>query len=149
MPRRRPDAPEVSSRELQALRVLGWAQQRRRMSDLAASMRVPLSTASRVIDRLARKGLVERDGGDDRRTVHVRFSRHGLKLGRFLMEWRIETAAAMLDKLPRLDRRELLAALERIAAQQDNASTRRPIVLRDASRRQSQEPRTRSVFTRI
>lgn len=114
-PEGRPDAPDVSTRELQALRIIGWAQSLR-MSDLATAMRVPLSTASRIVDRLARKKLVERDGGNDRRTVHVRFSRHGIKVGTVVMEWRCSTAGAMLQRLPRRERAALLAALERLTA---------------------------------
>ena len=117
-PEGRPDAPDVSTRELQALRIIGWSQQLR-MSDLATAMRVPLSTASRVVDRLTRKGLLERDGDKDRRIVHVRFSPHGLKVGRFLMEWRIATAQAMLEQLPRHDRQALLVALEELTARRD------------------------------
>ena len=116
-PEGRPDAPEVSSRELQALRAIGWAERderRLRMSDLAATMRVPLSTASRVVDRLVRKKLVSRDGGTDGRTVHVRFSPHGMKVGRCLMQWRITTAQDRLRTLSAPERRALLAALEHL-----------------------------------
>jgi len=112
-PEGRPDAPDISTRELQALRILGWAQQLR-MSDLATAMKVPLSTATRIVDRLTRKGVVERDGGTDRRTVHVRFSAHGHKLGRCLMDWRRGTAEALLKRLPVRERRALLVALEQM-----------------------------------
>ena len=122
-PEGRPDAPEVSSRELQALRAIGWAERderRLRMSDLAATMRVPLSTASRVVDRLVRKKLVSRDGGTDGRTVHVRFSPHGMKVGRCLMQWRITTAQDRLCLLAGTKVALKAAALQRLYKSKDD-----------------------------
>jgi DNA-binding MarR family transcriptional regulator len=123
-PEGRADAPEISSREIQALRALGWAKEMR-MSDLAASMRVPLSTASRVVDRLTRKRLVERAGGSDRRTVQVRFSRYGLKVGAYLMAWRRETVSTMLQTLSPGERTELLSVLDRLIAPEGVADASR------------------------
>ena len=123
-PERRADAPEISTREIQALRALGWAQELR-MSDLAAWMRVPLSTASRIVDRLTRKKLVERVWGSDRRTVLVRFSAYGLKVGVFLMAWRRDTARALLRKLTRDETDILLGMLDRVTGPESAPAGRR------------------------
>ena len=89
------------------------------MSDLATAMRVPVSTASRIVDRLVRKGLLERGGGQDRRTIHVRFSRCGLKIGRVLFDWRRTTAQSMLRELTAPQRRALFTALGRLMRPQE------------------------------
>ena len=61
-PVRRPqdlDQPECSQQELKALAALGQ-RQTLTMSELAATLKVPLSTATRMIDKLVVKNLVER-----------------------------------------------------------------------------------------
>jgi MarR family transcriptional regulator, 2-MHQ and catechol-resistance regulon repressor len=53
----------------------------RSMSELAAQLRVPLSTMTGVIDQLESKGLVERgDHPEDRRSLHVRLTSEGKTL---------------------------------------------------------------------
>jgi DNA-binding MarR family transcriptional regulator len=118
-PPRRPQdrgSPQCSAPELRALQTLGRTG-RLTMSELAGGVNVPLSTASRIVDRLVDKELVERTHvAGDRRVVHVRFSRRGRLINRYVEDWRRAAAAAALDALPARERRQLLEALARICA---------------------------------
>ena len=118
-PRRRPNdvhAPECSAQELRALNTLGRTG-RLTMSELAAVLETPLSTATRIVDRLAGKGLVERrQVTGDRRVVHVQFSRRGKRINQFVDDSRRSAAQAMLKALPARDRELVLDRLARMAA---------------------------------
>ncbi len=113
-PRRRPvdrGAPDCTPQELFALTVLG-RRGRLTMTDLAAAMQAPLSTASRIVDRLATKGLVARTPlARDRRVVHVAFSRRGERINQFVVESRLTAAEALLKALPARERTTLLVRL--------------------------------------
>jgi DNA-binding MarR family transcriptional regulator len=128
VPPRRPqdrDLPDCSLREFHALRVLG-AKGRIRMSELAAALDVPVSTASRTVDRLAAKDLVRRVAvKDDGRAVHVAFSRRGGAIHRYISRSRHAAAAAMLAPLSEAERRRLLAALARIVAEDERITLRK------------------------
>jgi len=125
-PRRRQDRdlPECSMREFHALRVLG-AKGRIRMSELAAALDVPVSTASRTVDRLAAKDLVRRVAvKGDGRAVHVAFSSRGSAICRYMARSRHAAAASMLAPLTEAERRLLLEALARIVDQDAGGRTR-------------------------
>jgi len=98
-------APDCSPQELFALTVLGRSS-RLTMTDLAAAMQVPLSTASRIVARtpLAR----------DRRVIHVAFSRRGERINQFVAESRQTAAEALLKALPVRERAALLKRLARM-----------------------------------
>jgi DNA-binding MarR family transcriptional regulator len=118
VPKRARDAsaPECSGQELFALNVLG-RQGDLTMSDLAAALRVPLSTSTRIVDRLVDKGLVARKQVTaDRRIVHVAFSARGRRINAFVAASRRSTAAAMLQALPPRQRAALLAGLAKLSA---------------------------------
>jgi DNA-binding MarR family transcriptional regulator len=121
-PSRRPvdrRAAQCSAQELFALNTLG-RRERLTMSDLAAAMRVPLSTASRVVDRLTDKGLVVRTPLEhDRRVVHVSFSRRGQRINRFVVASRQSAAMKLLETLRPGDASALLAALARLAEERN------------------------------
>lgn len=73
-------ALECSREEIRALILLG-SSGRMIMSDFAAGLGVPLSTATHTVDRLVNKVLVVRNRRDeDRRVVEVEMSEHGRKL---------------------------------------------------------------------
>ena len=101
-PVRRPqdlDQPECSQQELKALAALGQ-RQTLTMSELAAILKVPLSTATRMIDKLVVKNLVERKHvKHDRRIVQVAFSKKGKRIHQFVLESRFAVARAMLAAL--------------------------------------------------
>ena len=107
-------APDCSPQELFALTVLGRSS-RLTMTDLAAAMQVPLSTASRIVDRLVAKGLVARTPlARDRRVIHVAFSRRGERINQFVAESRQTAAEALLKALPVRERAALLKRLARM-----------------------------------
>jgi DNA-binding MarR family transcriptional regulator len=73
-------ALECSREEIRALILLG-SSGRMIMSDFAAGLGVPLSTATHTVDRLVEKVLVVRNRRDeDRRVVELEMSENGRKL---------------------------------------------------------------------
>jgi DNA-binding MarR family transcriptional regulator len=73
-------ALDCSREEIRALILLG-SSGRMIMSDFAAGLGVPLSTATHTVDRLVDKVLVVRNRRDeDRRVVEVEMSENGKKL---------------------------------------------------------------------
>jgi DNA-binding MarR family transcriptional regulator len=101
-PVRRPqdrDQPECSQLEMRALAALGQ-RNTVTMSELAAILKVPLSTATRMIDKLVVKNLVERKHvKHDRRVVQVAFSRKGKRIHQFVIESRFAAGRGMLAAL--------------------------------------------------
>lgn len=85
------------------------------MSQLAAQLGVPLSTASRTVDRLVAKRLVERKPLlRDRRIVHVAFSPRGRRINQYVVDARRAAAAAMLGALTERERAWLIERLARM-----------------------------------
>jgi DNA-binding MarR family transcriptional regulator len=117
-PKRRPqdqDAPECSISELRVLTLLG---QRREvvMADLASTLGMPLSSATRTVDKLILKGLVERRRLDhDRRVVQVSFSPLGKEINRFVVASQRKTARGLLKPLSLGDRETFLRLLAIVA----------------------------------
>src|SRR5947207_15540832 len=80
------------------LRLL-YFQGPRTMSDLAAALRVRLSTITGVIDQLEARKLVERtDHPEDRRSLHVRLTPKGRTLYRTAHEAFLSHLKPLLDK---------------------------------------------------
>jgi DNA-binding MarR family transcriptional regulator len=81
------------------------------MGELSDALIVPLSTATRIIDALAERGLVHRfNDPDDRRVVRVAFTPKGKRLYRFIesrISERVRTITTYLT-------REELATLNRL-----------------------------------
>jgi len=101
-PVRRPqdlDQPECSQLELRALAALGQ-RHTLTMTELAGILKVPLSTATHMIDKLVAKNLVERRHvKHDRRIVQVAFSKKGKRIHQFVLESRFAAGRAMLAGL--------------------------------------------------
>lgn len=116
-PKRRPQdakATECAPRELRALAALG-RHGRVTMTALAGILDVPLSTASRIVERLAAKGLVERrQSAQDRRVVEVAFGRRGSRINRYVEASRRAEAETMLSGLSARERVRLLRQLGRL-----------------------------------
>jgi len=82
------------------------------MSDLASALDMALSTATRTVDKLIVKQLVDRRRLDeDRRVVKVRFSKRGREIHRFVVSAQRRTAGTMLAKLTSQERQEFLRLL--------------------------------------
>jgi DNA-binding MarR family transcriptional regulator len=118
-PKRRPQdagARECSARELRALALLG-KHGRATMTVLARTLDVPLSTATRIVEGLVRKDLVERARSKtDRRIIEVRFGRRGKRIDEYVKRSRQARAAALLETLPASERAALIAGLARVAS---------------------------------
>jgi DNA-binding MarR family transcriptional regulator len=75
------------------------------MTDLAGALRMPLSTATRIADKLVKKELVERRRAEgDRRIVEVGFSKRGREINRFVARRRLAAAEKLLGALSSADR---------------------------------------------
>ena len=118
IPARRPQdsgEPECSRTELRALAALA-RREPVSMTELASALDVPLSTATRTVDKLVAKDLVERRSlQQDRRVVQVGFSRRGKEINRYVMRSRVAAARRMLQALSLTGRKTLLLQLERLS----------------------------------
>ena len=116
-PKRRPqdaEAPECSPRELRAVSAIG-RHDHLTMTALANMLDVPLSTATRIVEKLVDQGLVERrQSKHDRRVTEVRFGQRGRRINRYVEESRRAEAHAMLRDLPERERTRLLRQLSRL-----------------------------------
>lgn len=87
-----------------------------RLADLAAVLGVDPSTATRMCDRLVRKGLVTRRRANaDRRTVRVSLASAGRELVGEVTRRRREELATILARMPHEDRPPVLRALRAFA----------------------------------
>ena len=115
-PRRPQDAgiPECTTREVGALRALGQ-HGHLTMSALATLIDAPLSTASRIVEALVIKGLVERESSAaDGRIVEVVLAPRGKRIDRYIRETRHAEARAMLGALPERERKRFLQQLAQL-----------------------------------
>ena len=86
------------------------------MSDLAANLGVPLSTATHTVDRLVAKGLVVRARSEkDRRIVEVDISERGKKMQAALRSAHQAMARSWLEPLSAADRDTFLSLMDKIA----------------------------------
>ena len=106
--------PECSREEIRALIVLGSGGPRT-MSDLAAALGVPLSTATHTVDRLCERDLVVRTRSDqDRRVVEVEMSAQGRKRQAAFRDMRLSVAKCWLEPLDSGERHLFLHLMEKI-----------------------------------
>ena len=87
-----------------------------RITDLAEALGVDSSTATRMCDRLVRKGLIQRRRvSTDRRSVRVSLTTSGRDLVRHVSKRRRIEIAKILQRLPRSDLAAVLEALQGFA----------------------------------
>lgn len=87
-----------------------------RVADLAGVLGVDPSTATRMCDRLVRKGLASRRrASSDRRSVRISLAVAGRDLVEQVSRKRRAELEAILARLPREDRRPVLGALRAFA----------------------------------
>ena len=92
----------------------------RRPADLAASLNVTPSTATRMCDRLVAKGLIDRERAeDDRRAVAVALSRAGEDLVRDVTRRRRAELAELLAAVPDERRQAVVDGLRSFAEAAD------------------------------
>jgi DNA-binding MarR family transcriptional regulator len=85
---------------------------------LAEALAVPISTISSALDRLERRGLVERRRTpDDRRVVYIDLTARGRRLAVRLRDAHVENCRSMLARLDPGEREEFLRMAASIAGQ--------------------------------
>ena len=105
---------ELSPREIKVLMLLGENGETI-MTELAAGLPVPLSTLTRIVDRLERKQLIERfRSAEDRRIVIVREAAQGKLLRGIFRGSQLDLAARMLTPLSNGEREILLELLQKL-----------------------------------
>jgi DNA-binding MarR family transcriptional regulator len=105
---------ELSPQDGRALVTLS-TRDRVTMTDLAELLSTPLSTATRMVERLIHKGLAIRSRiEDDRRVVHVELSAEGKKLNQIFLERRREIAGTMLAPLTHGEREIFIELMTKI-----------------------------------
>lgn len=87
------------------------------MGELARRLRLPLSTATRVVDRLVAREVVRRERPEEnRRVVRVELAAKGRAFYRSALAARVAAHRAMLQTLTLDERRELIRLFRKIAA---------------------------------
>ncbi len=118
------EAPECSREEFRALMIVsartapsqGMDASGLRMSELAATLGVPLSTATHTVDRLVAKDLVaRRRSPTDRRVVEVALSGRGSQLKELFHRERLAMAHSWLEPLSSAERTHFLELMAKIA----------------------------------
>ncbi len=111
-----PDDLELSPRAVRVLFLLG-DRGKMVMTELAAAVRVPLSTATRIVDRLIAKGLVERSRSEeDRRLVVIQPTEQGARLHAAARKHEAAIAYRMLEPLTAGEREILLELMGKLLA---------------------------------
>jgi DNA-binding MarR family transcriptional regulator len=98
------------------MRSLMWLSRRGKsvMSDYAQGIGVPLSTATRIVNRLVKKGIVVRRRSDeDRRIVEIDLSAEAYEHRTKFVARRQAALASMLEPLAREERETVLNLLEK------------------------------------
>lgn len=86
------------------------------MGQLARRLRLPLSTATRIVNRLVEGKMVRRERlENNRRVVQVRLAQVGLRYYRAALDSRMAGAQQMLRRLDGCERRELVRLIRKIA----------------------------------
>jgi DNA-binding MarR family transcriptional regulator len=102
---------ELPARQMRAIVILS-NRGRCIMSDFANAIGVPVSTATHMIEKLVKKGLVVRVRSEkDRRVVHVELSEEGRKREHHFLQNRVAMGRDMLTPLSRGERELFLEML--------------------------------------
>ena len=94
----------------------------RRLADLALSLGVSPSTATRMCDRLVRKGLITRTRDEiDRREVNLEVTPSGRMIVEGVIERRRADVGELLQQIPRGTRNQLVESLNVLASATEEA----------------------------
>jgi DNA-binding MarR family transcriptional regulator len=87
-----------------------------RMNDLARFLGLSKANASGLVDRLVKKGLLDREHGvEDRRVVFVRLTPKGLTVARGLAKVQRQGLAQMMRRIPEQNLKVFIETLEQMA----------------------------------
>jgi DNA-binding MarR family transcriptional regulator len=116
---------DVSLTQVKLLHALDKPESDHSLKDLAEEMSFSLAGASRSIDALHQRGLVDRREDErDRRMKRVRITDDGRELLRRLNELRVALLAQFVETLTDSERGKLLDALSPIVGREDIAAYR-------------------------
>jgi DNA-binding MarR family transcriptional regulator len=116
---------DVTLTQVKLMHVLDKPDADRTLKDLAEEMSFSLAGASRSIDALHQRGLVERrEDEKDRRMKRVRITPKGHELLRNLNEMRVALLQQFVETLPDDERRRLFDALSPIVGREEIAAYR-------------------------
>ena len=105
---------EISHQEKRAVHSLA-KKESAIMTDLAEDLKIPLSTATHIMDRLVKKGLATRLRlDDDRRVVQVQLTAEGKKIEESSLKHQIAIARGMLAPLSSTERKAFLELMAKI-----------------------------------
>lgn len=91
-------------------------QKETRMNDLARFLGLSKANASGLVDRLVRRGLIERSHGvEDRRVVFVRLTPAGTRIARRLAGTQRKGLALMMRRIPERNLAVFIETLEQVA----------------------------------
>lgn len=97
------------------------------MGELAEGLSVTHGVATRMVDRLIEKGMVERTRDDgDRRVVRVSLTKLGATVTEDAVAQAIDVVRDVFRDVPQSDREEYLSLLKRIEAAQEGAQAQSP-----------------------
>lgn len=119
---------ELSPREAKVLLLLG-DRGTMIMTDLATASSAPLSTITRVIDRLENKQMIERfRSTEDRRIVMVKESGKGKRLRECFRRNQLDTATRLLQPLSNRERETLIELIDKLTVDRtpNRAHRKRP-----------------------
>ncbi|QEM70007.1 MarR family transcriptional regulator [Geobacter sp. FeAm09] len=106
----------LTPREVNILILLGKREELI-MTELAAMTDSPLSTATRVVDRLVKKNLVQRERSErDRRIVVIRASEEGKLFYRSMQQQHLAASYKMLQALTEEEREVYVGLVGKLAA---------------------------------
>ena len=116
---------DVGLTQVKLLHVLDAPGADHSLKDLAEELAMSLAGASRSIDALHQRGLVERrEDETDRRVKRVRITPQGQDLLRNLNEMRVAMLTHFIDTLTEAERDELFDALSPIVEREEIAAYR-------------------------
>jgi DNA-binding MarR family transcriptional regulator len=85
------------------------------MGEVAARVQLPLSTATRVVDRLVARGMLQRERlEDNRRVVRVALAGEGRRFHQVAVSSRVAGAHRMLQHLSDGEQRDLIRLFRKI-----------------------------------
>lgn len=103
----------VSLPQIHAMRYV-WLHENVLMGDLANGLSISYPSATNMVKRLERQGLVERvTNPADRREVEVRLTKRGRELTELMETERVNRMGQVLNSMPEDDRHALLRGLHR------------------------------------
>ena len=122
----------VSLAQVQAMRYI-WLHHNVLMGDLAEGLAISYPSATNMVKRLERQGLVERMVNPaDRREVEVRLTAHGTDICERMESERVSRIKQVLDAMTTPDRKALMEGLSRfvVAAAGDDDAVAQDVCLR-------------------